>query len=389
MAANRHLNILLCLLLALAALLLLLLGIASAAGLTAPEPLLNPNGSAYELNPDSEGTLWISDYGIGEISSFEPTGGVTTTYQVGGSPSDAHSDGMGSVWWADFASNKLGRLSTATHQATVWEIPGSISLYSTAIDSSTGDVWVSESSDPFIYKLDPDTNQLCTYKVPNAGVTEYLYLNGGQLWFGDTFTVDDTLKAQIVRLQDGTFDWWELPEGNYPQDLELDRNGQLWWTDRDNRYLGRLDTGAAAITTFTPPVSPVGTPKMLALSGGKVWYSQQFPSQVVVLDPAVAIPDAPPVEVATGTQPAALTCDELLPLDPTPVTVLNGQAEWTGQTYAMTLNTAGWGMYDMPEGSLPSGIAAAGKIWLVDQGRQVLARLSTGSYAYLPLVQKP
>lgn len=46
-------------------------------------------------------------------------------------------------------------------------------------------------------------------------------------------------------------------------------------------------------------------------------------------------------------------------------------------------------MYDMPEGSLPWGIAVAGKIWLVDMGRQVLAGFSPSSRVYLPLALKP
>jgi streptogramin lyase len=355
-------------------------GRAAWADLQAQETPLSPTGWAYELNPDSQGRLWVSDYGAGEIRSFDTATGAHTEYEVGGGPSDARGDGAGSVWWADFNSNRLGRLSTATRQVTTWVIPGSSSLYSTAIDSD-GDVWVSESNDSFVYKLDPVSNQLCTYALPDSGVTDYLYVNGKQLWFGDT------VNARIVRLQEGAFSWWELPSGSYPRDLELDGNGQIWWTDAGQGVVGRLNSGAAAITTFTPPAG--GAPQMLALSGGKVWITQGNPSGLGVLDPAAAASDSSPV--TTGSQAAAPTCRELQPLPTYTVTATAGQASWTGRTYPTALDAAGWVMYQMPDGAQPWGIGAAGGVWLVDQGRRALA--GVGSHTppvriYLPLARK-
>jgi streptogramin lyase len=383
MSANRHLKISLSLILALAALLLPLLSIAGAAGITADETPLNPNGLAYELNIDSPGTLWVSDLGAGEIWSFDTTGVARTAYRVGGRPSDARGDGAGSAWWSDFFSNRLGRLSISTNQATIWEIPGSTGLSNTAIDSS-GRVWVSDSDAPLIYRLNPnaDPNQLCTYALPDLGFTKYMVPDGEALWFGDF------VNARIVRLQGDSFDWWNLPAGSYPRDLDMDADGGLWWTDRDKGYVGRLDSGAATITTFTPPVS--GKPVMLALSGGKIWYSLQLPTRVVELDPAVAASQSMPV--TTGSQEAAPDCDELPPLAPTAITATPAQTSWTGQTYPIAVNAPGWRIYDMPAGSTLWGIAATqDKIWLVDQGRRVLARFAPPvptSNVYLPLLQR-
>ena len=262
---------------------LLALAVPAWAGLGAQETPLSPAGLAYEINLDSQGTLWISDGIAGEIRAFDSSSGAYTTYLVNGVPSDARGDGTGDAWWADFNSNQLGRLSASANQATIWEIPGSTGLFGTTIDNS-GDVWVSDCCDAFIYELDPDTNQLCTYALPDGGMSEYLYHNGQQLWFGDY------VNGRIVRLEGATFTWWTLPSGSYPRELALDGSGKVWWTDTDGGYIGRLDPVAGEITTFTPPTA--GSPLMLALVSGKVWYSQQDPGGVVVLDPAVA----------TGTQ---------------------------------------------------------------------------------------
>jgi streptogramin lyase len=351
------------------------------AGLEVQETPLSLAGWAYELNLDSQGTLWVSDTTAGEIRSFDTASGARTAYLVGGAPSDARGDGVKSVWWADYTSNRLGRLSTASKQASIWEIPGSYGLYSTAIDSS-GNVWVSDYYASFIYELDPGANQLCMYALPDYGVSEYLYVDGQTLWFGDL------VNARIVRLQNDTFDWWNLPAGSYPRDLEMDGDGRLWWTDAEKNYLGRLDGAAATITTFTPPAG--GTPVMLALSGDNVWYSQQDPSGVVELDPGVAASQTMPV--TTGGQAAAPDCDELPPLAPIDIPATSGQASWTGQTYPTAIDAGGWVVYDMPGGSEPWGISAAGdEVWLVDSARKVLARLSPSAppgKVYLPLLPR-
>jgi streptogramin lyase len=141
------------------------------------------------------------------------------------------------------------------------------------------------------------------------------------------------------------------------------------------------------ITTFIPLAS--GTPLMLALSGGKVWISLEKPGGLGVLDPAVAAGETSPV--TTGNQAATPTCRELQPLPAYTVTAATGQVRWTGQTYVTALDTEGWVMYQMPNGAIPWGIGAADGVWLVDQGRRVLARLSLSAPSariYLPLALK-
>jgi streptogramin lyase len=347
------------------------------AGLWVRETPLSPDGTAYDLNLDSQGTLWISDWGAGEIRSFDPSTGAYTSYLVGGSPSDARSDGAGTVWWADYFNNQLARLATSTGQTTAWKIPNSTTLYSTALDPSDV-VWVSDRWASSLYRLDPGTNQLCTYALPDMGVIDHLYADGNQLWFGDTH------NARIVRLQGDTFDWWNLPAGSQPRGMEMAGNGQLWWTDPGLSDVGLLDTGQAKVTTFTPPVS--GQPQMLAEFGGKLWYSQQDPGQVVVLDPAVAVSQT--ITATTGTLAVTPSCGELLPLDPVSVATTSGVASWTEESYPTTLDEGGWTVYEMPLDSAPWGIAATDRVWVVDQYYQLLVTFTPTTEVYLPLLQR-
>jgi streptogramin lyase len=345
------------------------------ASLQAQETPLAAGGMAYELNPDSQGILWVSDANAGEIWAFDSISGAYTVYPVGGGPSDARSNGAGTAWWADFSSNQLSRMSTGNNQVTTWLITGSTGLLGTALDSS-GEVWASDYNASYLYQLDPATNELCKYTIPDFGVGEYLLLEGGSIWFGDY------VNERILRLEGTTFTWWDLPTGSYPRDLALDGSGQVWWTDVSNGYIGRLDAVAGSITTFTPPTS--GAPQMLQIVKDRVWYSQQGPGQLVTLDPAIA--SGSTTSVTSGSQATSPACGELLPQAPVDINPIIGQAAWGGQTYQTELEGAGWTIYQMPVNSAPYGVAVTEQIWLVDQGRQILASVSQSKSTYLPLI---
>lgn len=345
------------------------------AALLARETPLTASVTPSDLNLDSQGVLWVSDADAGKIRAVNTASGAYTIFPVGGSPSDARSDGVGTTWWVDFNSNDLGRLSTGSHQVTIWQIPGSTGLWGTALDQS-GQVWANDGSDPYLYKLDPVTNELCKYTLPNSGVGEYLVLEQGRIWIGDY------VNERIVRLDGTTVTWWNLPTGSQPRDLALDGSGRVWWTDLD--YVGRLDPGANSITIFTPPAS--GVPQMLTLVDGKVWYSQQGPGRVVELDPAAASGITATVTVGSAT--ASPSCSTLPPLAPVSINPVPGQSSWNVTTYATLIDQAGWSIYEMPVDAAPYGIAGTDQIWLVDQGRQVLAKVSPSSFIYLPMITK-
>ena len=361
---------------------LLALGRPVQAALLASETSLTPTGSAFELNLDSKGVLWVSDADAGEIRSVNAASGAYTIYPVGGAPADARSDGAGTIWWADSISNQLGRLTTGNNMTTTWTITSSTGLTglgATALDSS-GLVWVSDTNSPDLYSLNPANNELCTYTLPNSlpdsGVSGYLLADQGRIWIGDP-------ENRRIGLLDGTtFTWWNLPAGSQPRDLALDVSGRVWWTDA--AYVGRLDPTASNIITYTSPVG--GLPQMLTLVNGKVWYSQQSPGRVVELDPAAA--SGITGSVTAGSMTAGRSCSTLAPQAPVAITHVSGQTTWNVTTYPTVIDQGGWTVYKMPDGAAPYGIAVTKQIWLVDNGRQVLAKVSPSFSIYLPVIIK-
>lgn len=340
----------------------------------AQETGLNPTGEAYELNLDSQGMLWISDYGAGEIWRVNPPTGSYAIFEVGGRPSDARGDGAGRVWWADFDSNRLGRLSAADGEASIWEIPGSTGLYGTGLDAN-GNIWATDASEPYLYRLAPASSEVCTYTLPLDGLSEYLVVDGSQIWLGDL------VNSQIDRLDTAseTFTWWELPAGSYPEGMALDEDGNLWWADPSLGKLARLEPETNHLITYTQ--SMVQIPQMISLAGRRVWYTD--PGRVGVLDPN--LDPGHVISVTQFSQPAIPSCASQLPPITNTVTVTIGQATWTTATYTTLFDQDGWQVFQLPAGSSPWGIVAGDFVWIVDTGRQVLARIGE-QRVYLPVI---
>ena len=351
---------------------LFLLNPASAvqADLTAQETDLATDGQAWEANLDSQGMLWVSHTYPSEIWRIDTQAGGITRYLVGGQPSDGRGDGSGNLWWADISSNHLGRLNTVTNQVNIWLTPGGASLYTTAIDTQ-GKIWATEFHGSSLYRLDPATNQLCVYTLPDGGWVNYLAVEGNYLWLGDS------TNARIIRLDalGGGYDWWQLPESSFPVDLVLDGSSSLWWTDPILNQIGRLEPAQDRITVY--PFPPSGSPQMLNVKDGQVWFSfwnADIGGGVGRLDPLTA---AGTVSILTRiSQAASSACQELAPSITGTVTSIDMQPNWGDKGYAVQYNQDGWLTFQSPENGLPYGIAAGAQVWLVDNGRSKLARLS-------------
>jgi streptogramin lyase len=348
--------------------LLSLLAVASPAiaSLLAQETDLNPSGTAFELNLDSQGMLWVTDSASGEIWGLDPASGATTVYPVGGGPSDARSNGAGLVWWADFTSNQLGRLSTAENQVDIWEIPDSSSLYSTAL-AGDGAVWFTDFLDSNLYKLDPEQNQLCVYSLPDFGLGSYMAMSGQELWLGD-YNNGRILKLDTTN---DAFTWWQLPGNSYPQGIAVDGEGRVWWADSQLDIVGRLDPVGLTYDAFDPPTTQ--SPQMLALQGSRVWVGLINAGGIGLLNPAAASEQTYPV--TTASQLASPNCSELLATIHDTLTPTSSTASWSDQAYLAATDQAGWTIFALPTGAAPWGIVNAGQIFAVDQGRQKLVRL--------------
>jgi streptogramin lyase len=358
------------LLLVSALLLLALLAFAVTIGadLPAQEVALNEEGTVYEINPGPQGLLWISDYGAEEIWALDPASGAYTVFQDAGRVSDARRAADGSVWWVDQVDDSLGRLWPDSGQVTVWKIPGATGLFGTAIDGN-GHVWVTQYFGARVYRFAVESSTLCTYTLGTLGGSNYIVADGTDIWLGDW------INDRIHRLDSGsgTLTSWALPVDSSPEGLAFEGSGHFWWADPDLHHLARLEPDLDRLTTYPLPLG--STAHMLAVSGNRLWYTEDSRRTLGRLDPSVA--SGTSQILSTSTTSLTPTCSEISPDSTATLSSSTGTASWAGSTYTLAHDAAGWWIHDLPADGYPWGVAASGSgLWMVDNGRQVLAQVA-------------
>ena len=333
----------------------------------AQEAPLNSGGRAFELNVDAQGQLWVSDLDANEIWQINPVSGAFTIYYSIPSPSDARRDEAGLIWWADSDAGRFGQLNPTSGQASWWPTPNASGLFGTQVDAE-GRFWSLASGDPYMYRFNPTTNQLCTYTLPSSGTADYLLAHDDFIWLGDR------TNGQLLRLNPATnqFTIWQLPTDSEPQGLVFDYLDALWWADPNLGFVVRLQADLNQLDSFDVPSGL--SPQMVTSRGNHIWYSEHSSGAIGRLDPMTAVSTTQTVSSSTAS--ATVTCATQSPALTQAITTTSGTLTWADQTYSLLVNSGGWQVYDLPSGGLPWGVAPGDdEVWFVDTGRQVLGRI--------------
>jgi streptogramin lyase len=350
-----------------AAALLLMAGLAQAAGLGVEEAPLAAGGDAYELNA-AGGALILTDYGAAEIRRIVPSTDAYTAWKVA-APVDGRQDAQGRIWFTSGESN-FGYLSPAAGTMTTWAAgdPAELTLSGVAFDAA-GRVWLTEwfGSTAALRRFDPATRELCVWTFPGGVSSYYAVVDGSAVWTANW------ANDRLVRFDPATGQGrrWALGAGSDPLGLAVDADGHLWAADGEQRQLLRLAPASGLLTRFSLPAGT--TPQIVALIDGLVWYTESAAGTVGSLDPASAAGSSSTVGSDTFT--ASPACSTLPAGTVTAAAARGGALAWSGRVWDEIVASGGWTVYQLPAGASPFGIAAVdGAAWVVDRGRQVLAR---------------
>jgi hypothetical protein len=262
-----------------------------------------------------------------------------------------------------------------------WTLPNSGFPLGTAVDQA-GNIWVTDSVAPLLFRFNPGTTELCSFTVPDDGRGKYIATDGGDIWLSDYY------RSRIIRLEPGsnTFTLWDLPWSSFVNGVGIDDGGDIWFAESWNPYLlARFEPQIHQLTAYTLPVGY--WPEMLAFKANRVWYTEDLEGMVGGLDPKVA-------EHATMTLPVSSeqvspTCEGLGPGTTTSAVTSSSTATWTTSVMTNVVDSQGWEIYQLPANSEPFGITVVGdQVFVVDLGRQVLIRATIEDVynVYVPLV---
>ena len=264
----------------------------------------------------------------------------------------------------------------------MWEAPGSSGLYATQI-GPTGHIWATDGSAAGLFRLLPDSRQMCRYQIPSTTSSLYVEANEQGVW------LTDGNGEYIFRLDPAAneFTLWQLPATGFPYGLDLDPAGNLWWADYDLGTVNRLEAGINRMATFTPTISSF--PAMLDASVDAVWYTDDLNGLIGRLSPSAA--SSATLTLVRSTVDVTPSCIIIEPAAARPITATTGVKSFTKTGYDQLVDDESWMILDVPDSGAPFGVRiGASDTWVVDYGRQVLSRIpATDSYSiYLPAIQR-
>jgi streptogramin lyase len=234
-----------------------------------------PNGMGpWSAVEDKDGKMWVAYYGRGnDVLNVDPETGEWTHHKLPFQrTAGIHSvvpANNGEVWFVETALGKIAKLDTKTKEFTEYQNPplpdGRRTGAHTIRVDERGLVWA--SGGPAISMFDPKTKEFRHFDVP-ATYANTVGHNGDQ-WF-TSFRLD----GPIVRIsKDGQLKTFNSPTKGKPQRLELDKDGNVWFSQRQGNRLGMFDPKTEKFAEYPLP-GPEASPYAIGVDkDGIVWYS--------------------------------------------------------------------------------------------------------------------
>jgi streptogramin lyase len=333
---------------------------------------------------DTSQELWRVNPATGAYQSFYPLGWESLA-DIALLPGD-------SLWWAD-AGTAFGSFNLATYQAQAWFVddlnPGGEPLNLGPLVYQGGKPWLASWYGPMfgLFSFNPPTRELCLHAFPSGLFATDLAVHGGLLWAldwrsgsADSLFSMDPANGRLVRYDTG-------------RDVQMFANlvsdGALfWWAeDKLNSAVVRFNPATGAMTTFN---LPAGThPRNLSLRGGKVWFTDKT-GKFGWLDPSTAAGTTSTLSGQVLADSITPECAILAAPNSFTISPQSGTFSWSNINSTASQPLSGVGVYSLPAGAEPYGIAGTTDyVWVSDPGRQKLVRmpLEPPEVGYITLVK--
>ena len=261
---------------------------------------------------------------------------VTSAIDVGERPSGI-AVGAGSVWVTNSAEDTVSRIDPDTQAVA----PISVGSGPSGIAVGAGAVWVANSSAGTVSRIDPRTNRVTPIRVL-PGPTGVV-VAAGSVW------VTNTLGAAVTRIDPQTgkvLD--EVPVGASPTGIAYGA-GSLWVTNQSDGTVTRLDPATLRKET---PIKVGSGPVGIAVADGAVWVANNLDGTLSRIDVENHSVNARTIDAQGGAYGVAAA----------------GRNVWVSNPYAGTLSRVDSRHFTLvdtvPTRGAPLGLAVSGeRLW--------------------------
>ncbi|MCI0708638.1 MAG: lyase, partial [Chloroflexi bacterium] len=147
-----------------------------------------------------------------------------------------------------------------------------------------GAPWITDSGLNAIVRLDPETEEVQVFPLPddggNANLNTAAFDADGILWFTGQSGVYGRLDPETGEMQ-----VYDAPRGRGPYGITATPDGDVYYVSLAGSYLGHINQQTGDVTVLEPPTPAQGARRVWSDSAGRLWVSEWNAGQLGMYDP--------------------------------------------------------------------------------------------------------
>ncbi len=217
-----------------------------------------------------EDKIWFVGQRTHFVGRFTPSTGEFERFDLddGAGPHTVIANQHG-VWYAGNRAAHLGRLDPETGELEKFYPPGDGPRdVHTLASTSDGRIWFTEQGGNRVGLFNPEDQSFQMHELSTERARPYgIVVHDDQPWAVTLGT------NQLLTVVDGEFSEIELPrEESRSRRLAIASNGQVWYADYANGYVGRYDPANGEISEWPAPSTDQSAPYAVAMDANDVFW---------------------------------------------------------------------------------------------------------------------
>ena len=264
------------------------------------------NGNPKAITPASDGNLWFTESHVNppqienhHIGRITPSGAVTEFLVCQFCFPNDIVQGADGILYFTKSDPALGRITTAGQVLPDVQMPNSLAN-GNGLASHGDDIWMTAFNTHSLWRYNVVTGDITEFAVPTPGANTFdvvVDTNGG-VWFTEA-----DFPGQIGRLDPQTGLVSETPVQGSPRQITVASDDAIWFTERFDNAVGRLDPATNNVTMFPLPAGS-GPEGIAAGPSGSVWFTQSVAGNIARMTPDGTLTQGKSVR---GSEPFGIT----------------------------------------------------------------------------------
>lgn len=254
--------------------------------LTSTDPSVKEDILIHTIPPILTGKLTDIEKNISSIREpFEPNKFVIEEFPVpsGSHPHDVAPATDGTIWYTAQGSGELGQLDPSTRDTYHIHL-GNGSAPHGVIVGPDGAPWITDGGLNAIVRVDPSTKETKIFSLPAdnsyANLNTATFDQSGILWFTGQNGIYGRLDPTTGHIK--TF---SSPKGPGPYGISTTPDGDVYFASLAGSYIARIDLETGNVTVLEPPTPDQGARRVWSDSINRIWVSEWDSGKLGVYDP--------------------------------------------------------------------------------------------------------